>query len=152
MATTADAVTGDPVTSFQFSLELMGMVNGFFTEVSGLGSESDVIEHKLMTEIGVEIIRKIPGRKKWNDLTLKRGITRNMDIWIWRKMVTDGLVDAARVSGSVHLHDQMGVIVATWIMNDVWPTKVSGPTIKADDNSIAIEELTITYEYIERVL
>jgi hypothetical protein len=44
-----------------------------------------VIEHKVVTEKGQEVVLKIPGRLKWENITLKRGITSSMDIWDWRK-------------------------------------------------------------------
>jgi hypothetical protein len=55
----------------------VGAVTGYFTEVSGLGSESEIVEHKIMAK-GVKepIVRKIPGRLKWGDIVLKRGITK----------------------------------------------------------------------------
>ena len=36
MPATNDAVTGDPLVAFNFSLQV-GKTNGYFTEVSGLG-------------------------------------------------------------------------------------------------------------------
>lgn len=148
---TSDVNTGDPVAAFRFSLEVSGKFTGFFTEISGLGSETEVTEHKVMGKESQEIVRKLPGRLKWNDLTLKRGITRNMDLWDWRKTVEKGNVDAARADGSVVLYDDAGGEVARWNFEKAWPSKISGPQIKADDNSVAVEEITIVFEYIERV-
>jgi len=80
----------DPLVSFHFMFEVQGQVSGYFTEVSGLGSESEVIEQKVTNEKGIEIVKKIPGRLKWGDITLKRGITSNLDMWTWRKKVEEG--------------------------------------------------------------
>ena len=147
---TSDVVSGDPVASFRFSLEVSGKFTGFFSEVSGLGSENEVIEHKVV-EASKEIIRKLPGRLKWNDLTLKRGITKNMDLWDWRKLVEDGNVPDARADGSVVLYDDAGGEIGRWNFERAWPSKISGPQIKADDNSVAVEEVTIVFEYIRRI-
>lgn len=145
-----DPVAGDPLVSFNFGLDLSGAVVGYFTEVSGLGSETEVIEHKIVKD-GKEIVRKIPGRLKWGDITLKRGITASMDIWDWRKEVEDGQVGGARRAGSVYMLDQEGGEVARWNFEAGWPSKVSGPSIKSDSNEIGIEELVIVHEYITRV-
>ena len=67
----------DPLVSFHFMIDVQGEIKGYFTEVSGLGSESEVMEHKVVNEKGIEIVKKIPGRLKWGDITLKRGITSN---------------------------------------------------------------------------
>ncbi len=141
----------DPLVGFHFAIDTQGKVNGYFTEVSGLGSEHDVVEHKVVTEKGHEVVLKLPGRLKWANIVLKRGITSNMDIWKWRKQVEDGDVEKARRDGSIVLYDAQLKEVARWNFERAWPLKVSGPTPRADSNEIGIEELTLVHEYIERV-
>jgi phage tail-like protein len=141
----------DPLVGFHFGVEIQGVVTGFFTECGGLGSEHEVIEHKVVTEAGQEVVMKIPGRLKWENITLKRGITSNTDIWEWRKSVEDGDVEGARRDGSVIMYDQSLSEVARWNFEGAWPLKVSGPAVKSDSNEIGVEELTIAHEYIERV-
>lgn len=141
----------DPLVGFHFAIDIQnGKISGFFTECSGLGSEHETVEHKVVKD-GKEIIMKIPGRLKWEDIVLKRGITSNMDIWEWRKQVEDGKVDEARCDGSITMFDQSLNPVAQWNFERAWPRKVTGPQPKADSNEIGIEELTITHEYITRV-
>ena len=146
----ADAAASDPLVGAYFSIEV-GSVTGYFTEVSGLGSETEVVEHKIMGPGNIEVVRKIPSRLKWGDITLKRGITMNLDMWDWRKQVEDGDVSGSRQNGSIYMHDQEGAIVAQWDFTDGWPSKISGPSLGSDKNEIAIEELTIVHEYITRV-
>jgi phage tail-like protein len=140
-----------PLVGFHFAIDISGVINGFFTECSGLGSEHEVIEHKVVTEKGSEVVLKIPGRLKWENITLKRGITKNMDIWKWRKQVESGKVDDARRDGSIIMFDQELKEVARWNFLRAWPVKVTGPQPKSDSNEIGVEELTIAHEYIERV-
>lgn len=141
----------DPILGSHFALDLSGVVTGYFTEVSGLGSENEVVEQKVVNEKGIEVVLKIPGRLKWGDITLKRGITSSMDIWDWRKVVEDGKIRDARKNGSIIMLDQELRTVAQWDFVNAWPSKVSGPAPKADGNEIAIEELTIVHEFIKRV-
>jgi phage tail-like protein len=148
---TEQASRQDPLLGFHFSIEVQGTIQGYFTEVSGLGSESEVIEAKVVSEKGVEVIHKIPGRLKWGDVTLKRGITSNLDMWDWRKQVEQGKVNDARKNGSIIMFDQELQEQARWNFTNGWPTKISGPAPKADSNEIGVEELTITHEFIERV-
>jgi phage tail-like protein len=141
----------DPLVSFHFSLDLQGSVSGYFMEVSGVGSENEITEHKVMGDNGTaQIVKKIPGRLKWTDITLKRGITDAMDMWTWRKQVTDGQVEAARKNGSIIMYDHIGTIVAQWDFVRGWPSKITGPSIKSDDNAVGVEELTISHEGITR--
>ncbi len=141
----------DPLVGFHFAVEVQGVITGFFTECSGLGSENEVIEHKVVTEQGQEMVMKIPGRLTWENIALKRGITSSMDIWDWRKQVEDGKVAEARHDGSITMFDQELNPVARWEFKNGWPVKVTGPQPKSDSNEIGIEELTIAHEYISRV-
>jgi phage tail-like protein len=151
MPTTNDALTGDPLVAFNFMVEVSGVISGYFTEASGLGSENEVVEHKIVGKGDKEAVRKIPGRLKWGDITLKRGITANMDMWKWRKMVEQGKVGEPRKDGSIVMFDQAGTEVARWNFKAGWPSKLNGPSVKSDGNEVGVEELTIVHEFIERV-
>jgi phage tail-like protein len=146
-----DTAREDPLVGFHFAVEIQGVVSGYFTECSGLGSENEVIEHKVVNEKGVEVVLKIPGRLKWENIVLKRGITSNMDIWTWRKMVEDGDVAGARQNGSIVMYDQALAEVARWNFENAWPVKVTGPSPKADSNEIGVEEMTVAHEFIQRI-
>lgn len=141
----------DPLTGFHFAIDLSDEVTGYFTECSGLGSEHEVIEHKAMSKDGKkEIVQMIPGRLKWENITLKRGITTAMDMWDWRKMVEDGDYATARRNGSITMYDAQGNPAAEWTFDNAWPVKITGPQPKSDSNEIGIEELTIAHEGIRR--
>jgi phage tail-like protein len=140
----------DPLVGFHYAIEVQGVVTGYFTECSGVGSEHEVIEHKVVDEKGRELIQKIPGRLKWQDITLKRGITDNMDIWDWRDTVVQGKVEDARRNGSIVMFNQSLEEVARWNFQNAWPTKVSGPSMKSDSNEFGVEELVIAHEGLYR--
>jgi len=140
----------DPLVSFHFSLEVSGAVSGFFTEISGLGSETEIVEHKVVTPNSQEVIQKIPGRLKWTEITLKRGVTAEMDMWKWRKLVEDGKIQDARKNGSIVMYDEGLKEIARWNFVRGWPSKISGPQLQADSNAYGIEELTIVHEGIVR--
>jgi phage tail-like protein len=141
----------DPLVGFNFMIDVGGKVTGYFTEVSGLGSETETIEQKVVNNKGVEVILKIPGRLKWGDITLKRGITTNLDMWNWRQLVVDGKVKDARSNASIVMFDREGKEAARWDITNAWPLKISGPSPKSDSNEIGIEELTVVHEAIKRV-
>ena len=140
----------DPLLGFNFALEVQGAITGYFTECSGLGSEHEVIEHKVVTDKGKEIVQKIPGRLKSNDITLKRGITAEMDIWDWRKMVENGDIATARKDGSIVMFNREGTEVARWNFNRAWPSKVTGPSVKSDSNEFGVEEVVLVFEDYKR--
>jgi phage tail-like protein len=141
----------DPLVGFNFALELQGSITGYFTECSGIGSEHEIVEHKVVTDKGQELVQKIPGRLKWGDVTLKRGITADMQIWDWRAMVEKGEIGKSRKTCSVIMFDRNYKEIARWNFENAWPSKVSGPSVKSDSNEFGVEEITLVHEGMWRV-
>ena len=142
----------DPLVGFKFGLEIEGKLSGFFTAVSGIGSESEIVEHKVVNqETGETIIQKIPGRLTWTEVTLKRGVTSVMDVWDWRKAVVEGKINDARTNCSIIAYSQDNTPVARWEFVNAWPSKVVGPEMDSGSQDYMIEEITIIHEGMERV-
>jgi phage tail-like protein len=141
----------DPLISAWFSIEFQGQVTGAFRECEGLGSSNEVVEYKASGEKGEYVIKKVPGRLVWTNIVLKRGITDSMDMWKWRKLVEQGNVDSARKNGTVTMYNTQGTAVAKWNFINAWPSRITGPSVNAGENGVAIEELEITHEGYERV-
>jgi len=142
----------DPLVAFKFGLEIEGKLSGFFTTVGGIGSESEVVEHKITNpDTGETIIQKIPGRMVWTDVTLKRGVTSNIDVWQWRQQVVEGKIDEARTNCSVVAYNQMNEEIARWNLDNAWPSKVTGPEMDAGSTDYMVEEITIVHEGMTRV-
>jgi len=142
----------DPAIGYSYSLDLSGKASGMFTEVSGIGSETDIVEVKAVDHHGRDFIKKVPGRLKFTDITLKRGITSNLEFYNWRKQVEDGNVAEARINATITMYDQMLRPVAQWDLTNAWPSKITGPSLTADSAAVGIEELTITYDFLVRKL
>jgi phage tail-like protein len=140
----------DPLIGFKYSLKIGSQVAGYFTEVGGLNIEYEPVELKIVNEKGVPIILQQPGRVKYTDITLKRGITSSMDIWNWRKLIEDGKITDARTAGTITMHKEDGTPVTQWHFENGWPSKVTGPQVKADSNEYGVEELTIVHERLYR--
>jgi phage tail-like protein len=141
----------DPLVSAWFAVEFQGQVVGAFRECTGLGSENEVVEYKASGEKGAYVIKKVPGRMKWNNITLKRGITDAMDMWKWRQLVEEGKVEEARKNGSITMYDTKQTAIARWTFVNAWPSKLTGPSANAGANEVAIEEMEITHEGYKRV-
>jgi len=143
----------DPLIGFSYSIEVDGGVpcHGFFTEASGMGSENEVVEHKIVNDKGQELVQKIPGRLKWGDITLKWGITSNLSFWDWRQLVVDGKIQDARANCSIIMFDAEGNPVVRWDVENAWPCKIGSPGLSSGSNEFVVEELTLTHEGIKRV-
>lgn len=141
----------DPIPSFSFSLDFQGTISGMFMEVGGVGSENEIIEHKVVSDKGQEVIQKVPGRLKWTEITLKRGITDTLDMWEWRATVEKGEMKTARKNCSIVMYDRNFKAAARWDLVNVWPSKITGPSVKSDSNEFGVEELVLQHEGMKRV-
>lgn len=141
----------DSYVSAWFGIEFQGTVTGAFRECTGLGSENAVIEDKASGADGRPIVKKIPGNLKWNNITLKQGITDDMDMWKWREMVELGNVSKARKNGAIIMFSHDGKPIARWEFLNAWPSKITGPSVNATSDDVAVEELEITHEGYKRV-
>ena len=125
-------------------------MTGYFLEASGVGSEHEIVEHTVVDENGHEMVHKLPGRLKWEDVTLKRGITEDLQIWQWRQTVIEGKMADARKNISITMLDRQYEPVAIWHFSGAWPSKVTGPSFKSDSNEFGVEEVTIVHEGMYR--
>lgn len=137
---------------YMFLLEIQGIINdtkvivGGFKSVSGMDSETEVIEFKQGNDM---VVRKKPGRTTYSNIVLERGYTATDDLWQWRKNIEDGKID--RRSGSVIILDQDGQSeVARYNFYEGWPCKWFVPDMDADKSSMAIEKVEIAIEKVER--
>jgi len=95
-------------------------------------------------------MQKLPGRLTWTDVTLKRGVTSNTDIWDWRKNVVDGKVEDARTNCSIIAYNQGNEEIARRNFENAWPSKVVGPQMDAGSQDYMLEEVTIVHEGMVR--
>ncbi|MCU0260064.1 MAG: phage tail protein [Ilumatobacteraceae bacterium] len=139
----------DAIAGYTFKIEIDGQVIAQFKEVSGLSSEVGVIEHRENNLSGKEVIKKLPGQKKWGDITLKRGKTDNKVIWEWHKLVMEGKIDEARKNGSIVLYDYAMGEMARYNFVNAWPSKASIGSLQAGGTDVLMEEVTLVHEGIE---
>lgn len=135
----------DHLTDHNWQLEIEGVTTGAFAEVSGLDSETEIIEYQDGNDL---ILRKRPGRTKYSNITLKRGYINNTELWDWRKAVMDGKIE--RKSGSVILAGDDGSEVMRYNFFEAWPAKWKGFSLNGKGNSAMTEEIEMVVERLER--
>ena len=136
----------NPYGKFNFLLEIEGVTSAGFTDVSGIRSETEVVEYREGGDTRASA-RKIPGLHKFGNLVLKRGFAANMELWQWRQLVVDGAVN--RKAGSIILLDAARNEVLRWNFFEGWPCKWEGPAFNAKSSDVAIETLEIAVENIQ---
>ena len=142
----------DPLIGAHFALEVQGVVSAFFSQASGFNNSSEVVTHQAVDAAGKSVVQKIPGDLTWDDITLNRGITDDLALWDWRLQVVNGDVVGARKDGSVIMYNQASQEMARFNFRNGWPSGWKGPDVSSEDQSVAIEEITIAHEGLERAL
>ena len=139
-------------TNFNFLVEIEGLagdaatVVGGFSQVSGLSSESEVVEHWVGS---MPFAAKLPGRTRFGNIVLRKGLTTSADLYDWRRRVEAGEDD--RRSGSVILLDGGMREKARWNFYEAWPCRYEAPTFDATDSAVSVETLELAVERLERV-
>jgi phage tail-like protein len=148
MATERD--NKNPYSAFNFIVEIgtEGAVAGF-QEITGLDSENTPIEYREGGD-AMNTVRKLPGIERYPNITLKRGMTGSLYFWEWRKEVRDGSGAYPAVRDVViHLQNDVHVSVYKWKLTNAWCTKLTGPSLNATGNEIAVETLELAYDRID---
>ena len=121
-------------------------VVGGFSQVSGISSQSDVVEFRVGNSNSVF---KLPGKTRFGNILLRKGCTSSGELYEWRRRVENGEDD--RRSGSIVLLDGNMRERARWNFYDAWPCRYDAPELDAAESTISIETLELCVERVERV-
>ena len=150
-AVPAAAQRTDPVSApFGVKLEVQGGPTAFFSEILGLGSESEVVEQRTTGPGGQTIIRHVPGALRWKEIVLKRSMTSDRSLWLWRAQVEAGNVQAATLKFSITVLGPSLQPVARWEGIGGWPSRLIVPSLDRNAQGPPVEELTIAHSGLVR--
>jgi phage tail-like protein len=137
----------NPYGAFNFLVEIDNVVSAAFSEVEGLGMEIAYAEYRNGSEPS-STVRKLPGLRKFSDVTLKRGVTGSADLFDWLKNTAEGLPGQRNIA--IILLDEQRNEVMRWKLRHAQPRKWSGPHLNgAASGTVAMEELVIVHEGLE---
>jgi phage tail-like protein len=133
----------DPYRGFNFVLEIDNVPKGAFSEVGGLTADGDAVDYREGTDLQPNV-RKLPGLRKFVNITLKRGYSRDRTLWQWYQNVANGIDDRRNVT--VVLLNERREAVLRWHAENAWINKIEGPALKASSNDVAMESLELVHE------
>ena len=139
----ATAERRDPYRGFNFQLEIDGIPLGAFSEVSGLTAEGDAVDYREGTDVQPSV-HKLPGLRKYSNITLKRGYTPDKALWRWYANIVNGQADRRDVT--IVLLNEARQPVLRWHAESAWINKIEGPSLKAAANEIAMESVELVHE------
>jgi phage tail-like protein len=133
----------DPYRSFNFEVVIDGEPGGSFSEASGLVADGDTTDYREGTD-PENSVRKLTGLRKYPNITLRRGYTRNDVLWRWYRNILNGERD--RRSGSIVLRNEAGEPVIRWNFENAFINKIEGPALRANANEVAMEAAELVHE------
>ena len=135
----------NPYANFNFLVDL-GAGELAFAEVEIPVAEIETIEYR---EGGDRTsgTRKLPGRVRYGNVVLRRGLDGGLDLWKWFKTVRDGQLERRNVT--ITLLDEARSPVQQWRIRDAWPVKLQASDLNAQGNEVVIETLELAHEGFE---
>jgi phage tail-like protein len=135
----------DPYKNFLFLIEIDGITQAGFTEVTGFDSTTDAIDYRTGGE--TQGFQKLPGLTKHADIVLKWGMTDSTELWEWRQKIVNGEpIDKNRKNVYIIPIDSQGNELGRIHCRNAWPSKLNPPDFNAKGNDVAVMELTLTHE------
>lgn len=136
-----------PPVGFHFKVEFSGIGSdndSRFQSVGGLSVEYDTESFKEGGENRFE--HKLPVRTKYPDLVLKRGMLTDSEVIKWcLKAFQDR--EFSTIDITVKLLNEQHEPLKTWQVHKAWPKKWSVSDFNAQENSIVVESLELSYQY-----
>ena len=133
----------DPLQKFKFRLTIPGLPSGIgFQKVSGLTHEVGVAEYD---EGGFDYTHKLPGRQKVGEVTAERGSYADNS---FQNLLKQTLTNPnMRNTVIFEQLNRYGEAVRTYKLAEAWVSKWEGSDADASSDDVAIEKLTIQFEY-----
>ena len=137
----------DPWGNFNFQVEIEGVQSGAFSHVEGLGMSIEEIEYQDGTHLWP---RKRPGRKKFNNIKLKKGLVGRDTMFRWMMDTMNGSLQ--RKSGSLIVLNDAGDAnepVLRFNFFEAWPKSWEGVRFDATSAQVQVEEVELVIEYLQ---
>jgi phage tail-like protein len=138
----------DPFTGFNFMVALGDIggedqLAGGFQVVEGLSVSIDEIDYRVGGEKSSGV-RKLPGLRRYSNVTLKRGLLTDTRLWDW---IDTDPPDKRTVV--ITLLDEQRVPHVRFVLRQAWPRKWTGPDLNANASDVAMESLELAHEGLE---
>jgi phage tail-like protein len=137
----------DPFRAYNFKLEIQGITEAHFTEVSNMEVKVTPIAYR---EAGdSQVVHYVPGQTEYGAITLRYGLTSSRALWDWFMTGVKGNVQRKNCSIIVLAADGKTEVLR-WNLINAWAAQWRGAILNALDQEVAIESLTLVCETFER--
>jgi phage tail-like protein len=147
----------DPYKNFKFRVKWDGRYVAGVSKVSALTRTTEVVEHREGGDPSSS--RKSPGRSKFGEITLERGVTHDVEFEQWANKVWNfGSGLGAEVSLQdfrkniiIEVYNEAGQLALAYKVFRCWVSEYQSlPELDANANVVAIQHIKLENEGIER--
>ena len=141
----------DPLRNFRYLLEIDGITQAGFAEVAIGDLSTEPIEYREGDE--PTTFRKLNGLNKYGNITLKWGVTDDIELSKWHGLVVDDAIplDKARRNVVIRIMNESGDNKAAFEVTKAWPCKYDPTDLNGKGNEVAIDTLELCNEGIRRI-
>jgi phage tail-like protein len=151
---TVNAHRIDPYANFKFRVSWDNQPVAALSKMSALKRMTEVIEWRAAGD--TSIVRKLPGRSKFEPITLEAGVTHDRQFMAWANLVNNPLGDAAtslvnyRKEVIIEVLNLQGTPALAFKLNRAWVSEFQAlPEMDANANAVAIQTLKFEFENFE---
>jgi phage tail-like protein len=145
----------DPYRNFRFKVKWDNLYVAGLSKMGSLKRSTEMVEWR---EAGENILsRKLPGKTKFEGVTLEAGVTYDTTFQDWADLVNDfkshSLVNLVefRKNITVDMFNESGVKVISYNLYRCWPSEYQAlPDLDAGANAVAITTLKLEVEWWDR--
>jgi phage tail-like protein len=141
----------DPLRKFRFRLEIDGLQQAAFSEVTIGDLSSDPIEYREGDE--PTTVRKLSGLTKYANVTLKWGVTDSLELADWHQQIVGAATPLEQIRKTVviRVQDEAGADRTAFEITRAWPCKYDPTDLNGTGNEVAIDSLELCNEGIRRI-
>lgn len=136
----------NPYANFNFVVAVDGLDEIAFAEVELPAAEIETIEYREGAD-RTNASRKLPGRVRYGNVVLRRGIDGRLALWEWFKAVRDG--QPIRRDVTITLLDEQRQPVQQWRFRNAWPSKYDPSDLNGKGNEVFVETMELVVESLE---
>ena len=141
----------DPYKNFKFRVKWDNLYVAGLSKMSAIKRSTETIEWREAG--GPSIIRKMPGRTKFEPVTFEAGLTHDHQLMEWADLINNPQGDAAmslknyRKEVTVEVMNLQATPVMAFVLHRAWVSEFQAlPEMDANANAVAITLLKLEYE------
>lgn len=142
---TQPSVAKNPWVGFTFVVEIDGIQDARFTECSGFEAKVEVEEYR---EGGLnDYTHRLPGRRSFSTVTLKRGMVDSVELFDWLKRLAQKSDKTSETKNlSIVLYSLNATEAMRWNLVGAFPVKWSSPAMQTDQSGVLFESLELAFQ------